>query len=48
MPNLYFVGATHSRRISASRVVSKALRDFARLKSVDDEIKRALLDFRSI
>ena len=45
VPNLYFVGATHSRRISASRVVSRALRDFAGLKSVDDEIKRALLDF---
>ena len=45
VPNLYFVGATHSRRISASRVISRALRDFAGLKSVDDEIKRALLDF---
>ena len=29
----------------ASRVISRALRDFAGLKSVDDEIKRALLDF---
>ena len=45
VPNLYFVGATHSRRISGSRVISRALRDFAGLKTVDDEIKRALLDF---
>ena len=45
VPNLYFVGATHSRRVSASRLMSRALRDFTGLTSVNEEVKKALLDF---
>lgn len=45
VPNLYFIGATHSRRISASRLIARSLRDFTGLTTVDEEIKRALLDF---
>ncbi len=49
VPNLYFVSnpqkGDDSDRVVAPRLVRRALRDFAGLDRVDDEIKRALMDF---
>lgn len=48
VPNLYFVSQPEKNSdssIAVPRLVRKALRDFAGLDRVDDDIKRALMDF---
>ena len=48
VPNLYFVSQPQKNSdssIAVPRLVRKALRDFAGLDRVDDDIKRALMDF---
>ena len=48
VPNLYFVSQPQKNSeasIAVPRLVRKALRDFAGLDRVDEEIKRALMDF---
>ena len=49
VPNLYFVSNPRKDErgegAAVPRLVRRALRDFAGLKSVNDEIKRALMDF---
>ena len=48
VPNLYFVSQPQKNSdssIAVPRLVRKALRDFAGLDRVDQDIKRALMDF---
>lgn len=49
VPNLYFVSNprkdSHGEDAAVPRLVRRALRDFAGLKTVNDEIKRGLMDF---